>query len=153
MAGIQAVSASKTHDDSGADVSATGFIVGERIALATDPAGTSHAWSLSAPSDSAPARSALDDDDDATPSFIPDVPGYYVVSVTLNGSTLYVLRIAVVSTATVRIGEVQHMLPIADSQVTTPQTGFAFYCGSDHSSLPCIKKSDGTVHTVDLTAV
>lgn len=153
MAGIGAVSVSKTHSASGADVSATGFLVNERIALSATPAGSGYAWTLSAPNDSAPVASALDDDTDATPAFMPDVPGYYVVTVTVDGATSYVLRLAVAPVATVRLGEVQHMLPLTDAQVSTPQVGFAFYCGSDHSNLPCVKKSDGTVHTVDLTAV
>lgn len=152
MAGISAVSASKTHSASGADVSATGFIVGERIALSATPTGSGYQWAMAAPTDSAPAYSGLDDDTDATPRFIPDVAGYYVLSVDVDG-TQYVLRISVAAVGTVRASEVYNFQPLTDSQVSTPQVGFSFFCGADHSNLPCIKKTDGTVHTVDLTAV
>lgn len=144
MAGISAVSASKTHNASGADVAATGFLVGERIALADDPGGDGYAWNLSAPSDSAPARSALDDDTDAAPTFIPDVPGYYVVSVTVDGSTLHVLRLAVASVATVRTGEALHLLPLTNAQVSTPQTGVSLYYSTD-AGKAVVKDSAGVV--------
>lgn len=155
MAGITAQSATKTHasGSTSADASITGFLVNERITLGVSPAGTGFVWALAAPNDSSPARSAIDDDDDAAPSFIPDVSGYYVVSVTVDGTTSYVLRISVADVAIVRQAEGTHFLPLTDAQVPTPQTGFTLFCGADHSSLPCVKKSDGTVHTVDLTAV
>lgn len=154
MAGISAVSASKSHAHSGADVTASGsFVVNEQVTLSATPTGTSYQWELSIPAASSPARSALDDDTDGTPKFTPDVAGLYVVSVTVNGSTLYVLRLSVAAPGVVRMGEINNMLPLTDAQVPTPQTGFSFFCGADHSNLPCIKKTDGTVHTVDLTAV
>lgn len=152
MAGIRGVAASKTHAASGADVNATGFVANEQVTLSTDPTGSSYQWALSVPSDSSPARSALDDDTDATPKFTPDVDGLYVITCTVGGSTVYVLRISVAAPGVVRYGEINNYLPLTDAQVPTPQTGFAFYCGADHSNLPCIKKTDGTVHTVDLTA-
>ena len=151
MAGIGAVSLSKTHSASGADVAATGFVVNERITLSTDPAGSGYAWALSAPNDSAPVVSALDDDTDASPAFMPDVPGLYLVTVTVDGATLYILRMSVASVATARICEVQHDLPLTDAQVATPQVGYVRYCGADHGNRMVIKKSDGTVHLVDLT--
>lgn len=144
MAGISAVSASKSAAASGADVAVTGFLVGERIALSTTPTGNGYQWAMAAPSDSAPARSALDDDTDGAPTFIPDVAGYYVLSVTVDGSTTYVLRIAVASVATVRVGEVLHLLPLADSQVSTPQAGVSFYYSTD-AGKAVVKDTTGTV--------
>ena len=146
MSGITAISAAKTHGagSTAVDTAVAGYLVNERISLATSPAGSGYVWSLSAPNDSAPARSALDDDTDAGPSFLPDVPGYYVVSVVVDGATTYVLRIAVAPVATVRICEVIHLLPLANSQVATPQVGVSLYYSIDDAA-PVAKDSTGTV--------
>lgn len=145
MAGINAVSATKTHNNSGADVATTGFVFKEEISLTASPAAsTSYLWSLSAPSDSSPARSALDDETDANPRFTPDVAGFYTVSVLIDGTTTYVLRIAVVNTATVRTGEVFHLLPLTNAQVATPTTGVALYYSTD-AGKAVVKDTSGTV--------
>lgn len=141
MAGIGAVSVTKTHSASGADVAATGFLVNEQVTLSASPSGSGYQWSVAIPSDSAPGRSALDDDTDAAPKFTPDVPGFFTVTCLVDGATLYVLRLAVVSVGTVRVCEVLHFAPIANSQVSTPQTGFAVFNSSD---LPGMAKKDTT---------
>ncbi len=144
MAGIGAVSVSKTHAASGVDVAATGFLVNEQVTLSASPAGSGYQWSVAIPSDSAPGRAALDDDTDAAPKFTPDAPGFYTITVLVDGATQYVLRLAVVSVGTVRVGEVFHLLPLANAQVATPQTGVALYYSTD-SSKAVVKDSAGTV--------
>jgi hypothetical protein len=144
MAGISATSVTKTHVASGADVTTSGFISKERVTLAASPAGGGYAWSLSVPSDSAPARSALDDATGTTPAFTPDVPGIYVASVLVDGATLYVLRLSVAAIGIVRVAEALNLLPLADSQVPTPQLGVALYYSTDLNAV-AKKDTSGTV--------
>ncbi|HEU4544342.1 MAG TPA: hypothetical protein VFR23_24640 [Jiangellaceae bacterium] len=151
MAGISATAIAASHAASTADASASGFIVNERITLATSPTGSSYAWSLSAPSDSSIASSGLDDDTAAGPKFTPDVAGYYVVSVTVDGATLYVLRLAVAAPGVVRLGEIQNLMPLTDSQVPTPQAGVNLYYSSTQGALS-VKTTAGAVFTINLTA-
>jgi len=144
MAGIAATSVTTTFAAAGADVAATGFLVNEQVTLSATPSGSGYAWSVAIPSDSAPGRSALDDDTDATPKFTPDVPGFYTITCLVDGATLYVLRLAVLAVATVRVCEVLHFPPMANAQVTAPQIGFKVFNSSD---LPGMAKMDsaGTV--------
>jgi hypothetical protein len=144
MAGINATSVTTNHANSGADVAAIGFLVNEQVTLSASPAGTGYQWSVAIPSDSAPGRSALDDDTDAAPKFTPDVPGFYTIKCLVDGATQYVLRLAVVAVGTVRVGEVIHLLPLANSQVSTPQTGVVLYYSTD-SSKAVVKDATGTV--------
>jgi hypothetical protein len=144
MAGIRAQSVTKTAAAAGADVAASGFLVNEQIVLSAEPAGSGYAWSLSAPSDSAPVVSALDDAEDARPAFTPDVPGLYLVTVTVDGATAYVLRIAVARPSILRTAEAWNLLPLADSQVPTPQVGVSLYFSSDAGAL-VVKNTSGAV--------
>src|SRR6185369_319576 len=104
----------------------------------------SYAWSISAPSDSAPARSALDDATDASPKFTPDVPGYYTLVVVVGGATTYILRIAAVAVGTARQAEAINLLPLADAQVPTPKLGVSIYYSTDLGA-PAKKDTSGTV--------
>jgi hypothetical protein len=94
MAGISAVSSSKTFAAGGVDVAASGFLTGDQVALTTSPTGTNYQWALSRPSGSNALRGALSGDDEAKAAFTPDAPGVYAVSVTVDG-TVYILRIGV----------------------------------------------------------
>ncbi len=147
MAGILAnsVTATMSSGDTAVDKSVSGYIGNEQIVLTTSPAGSGYSWALSRPSNST-ARSDLDDATAATPTFTPDVPGMYVVTVTVDSVTAYVLRIAVLSVAVTRFGEVNLYLPIADSQVPTPTIGRAVYFSSTQNAM-VEKRPDGTVHT------
>ncbi|HEX5076143.1 MAG TPA: hypothetical protein VFW03_23220, partial [Gemmatimonadaceae bacterium] len=120
MSGINAASTTKTHSASGADVATTGFLAREQITLSATPSGSGYAWSIALPSDSSPAAAALDDATDATPKFTPDVPGFYTISVLVDGATTYVLRVAVVAVGTARQCEAINFAPLLDSQVPTP---------------------------------
>lgn len=144
MAGIGAVSPTKTHAAAGADVNATGFVTKEQIALTADISGSGYAWSVAIPAASAPNQSGLDDAESATPKFTPDVPGYYVITVVVDGATTYVLRLAVVAAAVASQAQGINLLPLADSQVPTPQTGVTIYYSTDLGA-PAKKNTAGTV--------
>jgi len=144
MAGIGAVSVTTTHAASGSDVTATGFLANEQITLSATPSGSGYAWSCAIPSDSGPGRSAFDDDTSATPKFTPDVPGFYTVSCLVDGATLYVLRLAVLSVAVARQCQVLSLAPFADAQVPTPAAGVSLYYSTD-SGKAVVKDTTGTV--------
>lgn len=150
MAGIVATSTTTNNSAStGVDTSASGYLTGESITLTTTPTGASYAWILSSPSGS--SRAVLSSETSASPKFVPDVDGYYVVQCTVD-STLYILRIAAVNVGTVDTVGVRRLLPLTDAQVPTPSTGVSLYYSSTQSSL-AIKLTDGSVETINTTAV
>lgn len=149
MAGIVAAAASKTHAASGADVSDSGFITGEQVALSVTPTGTDYQWALAIPSGSSSARVRFSGDDTATASFTPDVAGIYSVSVVVDGTT-YILRLSVTQLAQSTTLEALRLIPVADSQVPAPAVGVAVYYSSTRSAL-VVKDTSNTVRTVTLT--
>lgn len=151
MAGIIAISVTKTHTDSGADVATSGFLKNERITLSAVPPGAGRVWSLSAPSASSPASSALDDDQDTNPAFTPDVAGYYTVSVLIDGTTTYVLRISVSPIAVARQAEAINFQPLEDSQVPAPTIGRTVYCSATQGGVLVEKRPDNSVHVINVT--
>ncbi len=151
MAGILANSASKTMEagDTSADAVVSGFVTGERIVLGTNPTGESYSWGLSVPSASAAARSGLSSATDAAPTFTPDVAGTYVVTCTVDGTTTYVMRIAVVAVAVTVANQALRFSPVADAAVPAPAIGITLYYSSDHTAL-VVKDSENNVYPVDL---
>jgi hypothetical protein len=151
MAGIVATSLTTNNaSTTAADSSISGYVAGERITLTTTPTGTSYAWTLSSPGGS--ERASLNDDDAASVSFVPDVDGYYVVTCTVSGVTVYVLRIAVAVVGTVGVISALRFAPLADTQVPTPALGVTLYYSTTQSSL-AVKLTNGSVETIDSTAV
>ncbi len=136
--------------DTSADNSVSGYIVGEQVTLTASPAGSSYAWALSKPS-GATARSDLSATGSSSVTFTPDVGGYYVASVDVSGTT-YVLRLAAVAIGTVSSVSALRLMPLADSQVPTPASGAALYFSSTQGA-PAVKLPNGSVSTIDLTAV
>lgn len=151
MAGIRAVSVTKTFASAGADVASSGFLINEQIVLSAEPAGAGYAWKLSAPSNSVPARSRLDDDGAAVPTFTPDVDGLYLVQVVVDGTTTYVLRIGVSPVASAKQAQAINFLPLADSQVPTPILGRTIYCSATQGNVMVEKRTDGSVHIINVT--
>lgn len=140
--------------DTSADLGIAWFVINEQITLSTTPTGTSYSWGQSIPSGASTARTALNDSDDASVTFTPDVAGVYVITCIVSGSTTYVIRIAVADVATVTMAQVARLQAVADSSVPTPSTGtLCLYCSSTQSNALSVKKSDGSIHTVNLTAV
>jgi hypothetical protein len=151
MAGVNAVSSSKTHAATGVDVAVGGWVTGQEIALSTTPTGSGYQWAQSLPSGSNAIRAALSTDDDATVKFTPDAPGIYAISVVVDGTT-YIIRLLVARLATSSGVDVLLLPPIADSQVAAPALGRALYFSSDQNAV-CLKDPDDNVFTVDVTAV
>ena len=152
MAGILANSASVTHTSSTADDSNSGYLTSEKITLSVLPTATTHSWGLAAPSGSAAAKSALSSTTAASPTFTPDIGGYYVITCTADGSTFYVMRLSITTAAVGVTQEALRFQPKADSAVTAPSSGVALYYSTTQSSL-AIKLPDGSVKTVDTTVV
>lgn len=143
MAGIVATSATTNNSgDTAADKSVSGYLTNEEITLTASPAGSSYSWSLSAPSGS--SRAALTSTTDADPRFTPDVDGFYVVSLTVDGVE-YVLRAAVVSTGVVATLGNTRYLPETNAQAPAPSSGVTLFYSSDSSSL-AFKDTGGVVN-------
>lgn len=130
--------------DTAVDKSVTGYITSEQVVLTTTPTGTTYSWAMSKPAGST-ARSDLSDSDDASVTFSPDVEGTYLVTVVVDGTTTYVIRIACVNISAVSTLGALRFLPIANSQVPTPAAGRTVYFSSDANAL-VEKRPDGTVH-------
>jgi hypothetical protein len=155
MAGILANSATKTMvgGDTAADQSVTGYISAETVTLSTSPApsGGTYSWGLARPSGST-AKAALSDDSGPSVTFTPDVAGLYVVTVSVNSATDYVLTMSVTQVAQTTSYEAIRLSPKPDAAVPAPTVGVALYYSSTQDAL-AVKKPDNSVHTVDLAAV
>lgn len=149
MSGITAVASSATHAASGADVTASGFVTGETVALSTSPTGTNYQWALASPSGSNAARVRFAGDDTATASFTPDVAGVYAISVTVDG-VVYALRLTVTQLAQSYALEALRLLPVADAKVPAPSAGVALYFSATQNAL-AVKDTGGVVHTVNIS--
>jgi len=153
MAGILANSVSKTMEpgDTSVDNTTSGFLTLESIVLSTSPGGAAYSWGLAKPEGST-ARCALSDATAAAPTMTPDIAGDYVITVTVDSTTSYVLRANVTQTAITTAYEAIRLSPKSDASVPTPIVGCALYWSEDQSAL-AVKDSAGVVSTVDLTPV
>lgn len=151
MAGINASSSTAAHINNGVDSTASGFIVGEIVALTDSVSGTDYRWSLSAPSGSNALRVGFAGEDESAASFTPDVSGTYTVTVVVDGTT-HVLRISAANLALTNQIEGLRLQPVADSQIPTPSTGGTVYWSSTQGAL-ALKDSSGDVFTINVTAV
>ena len=149
--GILANSASVAHASSSSDDTKSGYLNQEPISLSVSVSGTTYSWGLASPVDSVNAR--IRGDDQATPSLIPDVAGYYVITCMVDSTTTYVLRISVTDTVVATLKEALRLQPKADAQVPQPAAGLVLYCSSTQSNALCVKDASGNVFLVDLTPV
>jgi len=143
MAGILANSATVTMTSGTPDASATGYLVGERITLTTNPTGSNYVWSIAKPAGSSISASSLT----GTNGYIylvPDVEGYFTVTVTVDTTTTYVLRVAAQAIGTVVYHSVSNYSPIANTSVPSPTLGGNLYYSSTADGV-VYKKSDGSV--------
>lgn len=152
MAGItiSTPSASVASGATAVDKTATGFIVGERAVLGTSPVGSSYTWGLSRPSDSS-GRADLTDTTVATPSFLLEVAGVYVVTCTVD-ATAYTLTITVTEPSVATIRNAINFPAVLDASVPTPVSGATVYYSSDQGDL-VFKDTAGAIHTIDSTPV
>jgi hypothetical protein len=153
MAGILAnsVTVAMGSGDSAADKSVSGYITNEAITLTTSPAGSTYAWALGKPSGST-ARANLSAATGASVSFTPDIAGYYNVACTVDSVTTYLLRVSITQVAQTTSYEAIRFSPKSDASVPTPALGSVMYFSTTQNAL-AVKLADGSVHTVDLTAV
>lgn len=130
MAGILAVSASVTTPGTDANNSVSGYVTGEQVVLSTVPTGSSYQWGQSIPSGSTPLRSALSASSGASVSFTPDVAGEYVIVCTVDGSTVYTMRLSVTAATVQTVSGATRYAPVTDTSITAPATGAILYFSS-----------------------
>lgn len=143
MAGIFANSVSVTMSTTSTDATQAGYLSLEQVSLSATPTGSTYLWSLAKPA-GATARSDLNSSTDAAPHFTPDVEGFWLISVTVNSTTSYRLRLSVTSLAQATTREALRLSPKADAAVATPPLGAAVYYSSDRSAF-AMKSSAGVV--------
>ncbi|UOF77314.1 ubiquinol oxidase subunit [Caudoviricetes sp.] len=153
MAGITAFAASNSlpSGNTSADKTSSNWVAGERITLATSPTGSVYSWAIAPPSASSRARSALSAGSGASVTFTPDVGGTYLITCDVDG-TQYALRLTVQAAAVAEPVEAVRFSPRSDASIPAPAAGLTMYYSSDRNTL-CVKASDDSVSTVDLTAV
>lgn len=154
MSGITAQSVSVSHasGSTSANASSSGWVTGERIVLGTSPTGSSYSWGIAAPAASNRARSALSDTTAAAPSFVPDVGGTWLLTVTVGDSTDYTLRLTVQAAAVSEPEEAVRWSPREDSTITAPTLGLAQYFSDTFDNLAC-KDPSGRVWPLLLGAM
>jgi len=152
MAGILANSATQTMTggDTAADKSVSGYVNSEQVVLSTTPTGTAYAWALGKPS-GATARSDLTASTGASVSFTPDVAGYYVVTCTVDSTTVYVIRISVLDVSVTTTRQGIRMTPVAGATIPTPALGETLYWDDDVDRIR-LKNSAGTKRDIDPAA-
>lgn len=139
MPGITAVSASATlaAAATSTDNSSSGWITGERIVLGVTPTGSEYVWGQSVPSSSSTARSALDSTTSATPVFIADVGGIYILTVTVDKLTSYTLKLTVQNVSVAEPEEAVRWSPRLDATIPAPTLGLATYFSGTFGNLAC----------------
>jgi hypothetical protein len=149
MAGILANSSSHTMVSSTPDEVETGYVVNEKVVLTTTPTGTDYSWAISLPSGSSAVRAGLSDETGASVTFKPDVGGIYTVVCTVDGTTVYTLRLTVVDTVLMTPMEALRLAPVADASIPTPPaTVLALYNSVTHGLV--VKDSAGAIRQVTL---
>lgn len=146
MAGILANSVAKQmlSGDTTENNSVSGYVVGDPITLSVTPTGTNYQWGEAIPVSSAPARSQLKSPTDASPSFIPDVAGQYVITVVVDLITTYVIQIAVVDISPVTFTGGLEMPAVSDVSIPSPSVGLTVYNSIQHSGF-VTKDPSGTI--------
>lgn len=117
MPGILANSTSVTMLVSA--TTSTGYITAEEITLTLDVTGSSYSWSLAKPRAST-TRCALSDTTGASVTLVPDVEGYYVVTVLVSGTTTYSIRFSAVDPGVVTFDGARRWVGRTAASVPTP---------------------------------
>jgi hypothetical protein len=148
MAGILANSASQTMlaGATSADHAVSGYIALEEVVLSVTPTGSSYSWAIAKPSGSS-ARAALSSTTDASPTFTPDVAGFYTLTCVVDSVTTYVLRVAVSAIGEVSTIDAIRLVPILNAQVPTPATGRTIFSSSELNDL-AQKLPDGNTYPI-----
>ncbi len=133
--------------DTAVDKIVSGYITNERIALTVTPTGSSYVWSIAKPS-GATLRSDLSAVNVAGPSFVPEVHGIWTISVVIDSTTTYVIRIAVAAITQTTISQAFRCSPVADDTVPAPPVGEALFFSADALRWRT-KNSAGVVRDLD----
>lgn len=129
--------------DTAADKSVSGYVAKETIALAVVPSATTYAWALTKPSGSNGAATLTDNGDGAA-EVTPDVQGLWLVTCTVDGSTVYRIRISVLAAAMVTTVGAHRFTPTEDAAVPAPIVGASVYYSADAGTM-VEKHSDGSI--------
>lgn len=150
MAGITAQSATKTlaADDTTEDNTVTGFVTKEQIVFGVTGTPASVLWSISKPSASGSACD-LDTRTGLTPVLTPDVADYYTIHCLVDGTTSYILRMAIVSTANASTISALRWLPMSNAQIPAPPTGATQFYSTDLDAM-AFKYPDDSVEEIAL---
>lgn len=154
MAGILANSASKTmtSGDTTIDNNESGYVSGEMITLSVVlPApeavtGLTLEWGLSIPDSARPDRTRLITAGENSMRFTPEsgVSGYYVVTVVINQSTSYVIRLGVSEVSQVTVLGALNLMPVLEASVLPPNSGLTLFVDVADNLLKS-KDSDGNI--------
>jgi hypothetical protein len=85
-----------------------------------------------------------------TPTFVPDVEGYYLVTATVDGATNYSLRIGVLNVANTSTITAIRFLPVNNSQIPAPPSGATVFFSIELNDM-ARKLSDGSVARIETT--
>lgn len=134
--------------DTAPDNSVSGYVRSEQIVLTITEPSSSFAWAMSRPAGST-AASDLSDAAASGPTFVPEVGGLWLVTVTTD-ATVYTLRISVQDVANIATTDTVRLSPVEAATVPTPALGFSLFTNAD-TGLLSVKNSSGVVQTVNLT--
>lgn len=148
MAGINVVSASSTNTDQN-DTTVDNYVTDEQVTLSTTPTSSSYQWSLSKPTTSTD-RCQLSDETAAAPKFVPDVAGYYALSVTVADGSVYTVTISVLQVVMATALEALRFQPMHNAAVVTPPAAGVVFWSLEVGGL-AVKLADGTVHALNVT--
>lgn len=151
MAGILANSVSVTMGagDTAVDKRISGFVTNEQITFSTTPTGTAYVWGLTKPAD-ATVRSDLSASTGASITMTPDANGYYMVTCTVDSTTVYTIRMAVADVTPAYVTGASNYTPRDDTTIPTPATGLTLFVDEADGELKT-KDSSGTVATITRT--
>jgi len=149
MAGILANSASATMvgGDTAVDKAVSGYVTGEQVTLSTSPTGSAYLWGQSVPP-GATSPGNLSSTTATGPTFTPNVAGIWVVTVTVDSTTDYVIRISVTQSAVTTSYEGIRYSPKTAASITAPAVGETVFWDSTYSRFRA-KDSSGTTRDID----
>jgi hypothetical protein len=125
------------------DNTKAGYITNEAVTLSVEPAASSYQWGIAKPQ-GASSRSDLSSTTDASPSFVPDTHGFWVLTCVVDGGTFYRLQLVVEAVAVTTHGDASRYIPVSNNTVPAPALGATLFYSRDDDRLS-IKLPDGSV--------
>lgn len=136
MSGILANSSTKTmvSGDTTPDNAVTGYVTQDEISLSVTGTPSSTVWALAKPA-AETAACQLSSATDPNPKFTATAEGYFTVTCVVDGTTTYVIRIAVARVGAVSTLTAVRLVPILNASVPTPATGRTVFSSIDLADL------------------